>query len=472
MSDTGTVFQSQLAAFARDGAPDYAARVANLQKLRSAIEDWEDRIVEAISADFSANGMGGRSHHETILAETFFCRADLKFTLKNLRRWMRPKRVRTPLHLMPSHSEIRMQALGVVGIISPWNYPLQLAIAPLTAALAAGNRVMLKPSEHTPATSALLVEMLAIFPPETVSVITGGPEVAARFSALPFHHLFFTGSTAVGKIIARTAADSLTPLTLELGGKSPAIIDTSADLDRSAERLIMGKLLNSGQTCVAPDYVLTPETTLRPFAEKLLQTARRFYPAVADNLDYTSIVSDAQFARLQELIADARAKGAEVLVASSDSDNALAAARKIPLTLILNPTPDMRVLQEEIFGPILPILPANTPDAAITHINQGDRPLALYWFGEDAANREAVLSRTLSGGVSVNEVLWHLVQENLPFGGVGASGMGAYHGDYGFKTFSHERGVLFQRKFSAGKMLYPPYGRAWARVIKMMKKLT
>ncbi len=471
MNDMQKVFDAQLAAFNHDGAPDFAERVANLERLHSLIGEWEGRICDAISRDFSANGAGGRSRHETILAETNFARMDIRYTLKHLRRWMKPKRVRTPLHLLPSHSEIRKQALGVVGVVSPWNYPFQLAIVPVTAALAAGNRVMLKPSEHTPETAALLAEMLAPFGPETLHVVTGGPEVAAQFSALPFHHLFFTGSTAVGRIVAQAAARNLTPVTLELGGKSPAVVDAGADLSRSAERLVAGKLLNAGQTCVAPDYILAPRADIRPLADALLAAAERFYPRFADNPDYTGIISDARFAYLQALVNDARAKGAEVLVAGHDGDNALAATRKIPLTLVLNPTPDMQILQEEIFGPILPILPADTPSEAIDYINRHDRPLALYWFGEDAEHREQILSRTLSGGVCVNDVLFQLAQENLPFGGVGASGMGAYHGDYGFRSFSHERAVFFQRKFSAAKMLQPPYGKNWDRAVALMKRL-
>lgn len=471
-SDLSSAFHEQLKAFNDDGPPSFAQRQINLKKLLSAIDLWEERIIKAIAMDFSCNGLGGRSSHETIMAEIIIAKGDLKYTLKHLKKWMKVKRVSTALHFQPARSEIRMQPLGVVGIISPWNYPFQLAIVPFIAALAAGNRVMIKPSEYTPATSELLREMLqGIYGSETVYVAIGGVEVAAEFSRLPFHHIFFTGSTVVGKIVARAAAENLTPVTLELGGKSPAIIDESADLDLTSKRLAAGKLINSGQTCIAADYVLMPEGKILNFVDKIIMAAEELYPTVAGNSDYTSIISDRHYSRQLDLIEDARQKGAKIVTAGLDSANDLAASRKVPFTVILGVTPDMRVMQEEIFGPILPVLSCDTPEMAIDFVNKDERPLALYWFGENKKNREKILNGTVSGGVTINDTLWHLAQENLPFGGVGASGMGAYHGDYGFKTFSHARAVFHQSKYSTGKLLYPPYTQLADRILWLLKKI-
>jgi len=331
---------------------------------------------------------------------------------------------------------------------------------------------MIKPSELTPHTSDLLYEMLhSLFDPATVSVIRGGPEVAGRFSSLAFNHLFFTGSTAVGKKVARAAAENLTPLTLELGGKSPAIIDQSADLDLSAKRLAVGKLFNCGQTCVAADYILMPEKLIEPFCDKIIGFAEKLYPSIADNPDYTSIVSLPHYQRLVGLVDDARQKGARIITAGSEPKEALAKSGKIPLTLILGATPEMKVMNEEIFGPLLPVMVANSPRQAIERVNENERPLALYWFGRDRKNREKILNATLSGGVCINDTMWHLAHENLPFGGVGASGTGAYHADYGFKTFSHQRAVLYQKRLSGGALLYPPYGKKTDMVLNLLKKL-
>lgn len=471
MSNTANIFQAQLKDFEANGAPTYEQRVSNLKKILVAIDAWEDRIIAAIKSDFGSGELGGRSSHETIIAETFVSKTEIKYTLKHLKKWMRPKKVKTALHFKPGRGEIRYQALGVVGVISPWNYPFSLAIVPIVAALAAGNRVMLKPSEHTPNTSDVLAKMLGeLFDAKTVATVIGGVEVATEFSELPFHHIFFTGSTMVGKIVAQAAAKNLTPVTLELGGKSPVIIDPSADLSLSAKRITAGKTMNSGQTCVAPDYILMAQKDIQPFAEQIIKTAEDMYPTIADNPDYTSIVSDRQYQRQMDLLDDARKKGATVMQAGNDSDNAMAASRKIPLSIILGVTPDMRVMQEEIFGPLLPILSVESPQEAINHIGKDDRPLALYWFGSDTTNREKVLNGTLSGGVSINDTIMHVAQENLPFGGVGGSGMGSYHGEYGFKTFSHARSIFHQSKFSGTKMFYPPYTEKTDKLLKFLKK--
>ncbi|MBC7314276.1 MAG: aldehyde dehydrogenase family protein, partial [Rhizobium sp.] len=368
----------------------------------------------------------------------------------------------------PGTGMILRQPLGVVGIIAPWNYPLNLMLSPLVGALAAGNRAMLKPSELTPRFSAVLdAAVKEFFAEDEVAVITGGPEVAAAFSAAPFDHLVFTGSTAVGRKVAEAAARNLTPVTLELGGKSPAIIDVSADLDSAVPRLIWGKLLNSGQTCVAPDYALVPRDRVEDFVAAAKAAAEKQYPRLADNPDYTSIISARHFDRLAGLIGEARAKGAEVIELLPGTD----AARRILAPVVVTGANDtMALMREEIFGPILPVVPYDTLDEALAFINARDRPLALYWFGSDKAAEGRVLNGTISGGVTINDTILHLAQDNLPFGGVGASGYGHYHGEAGFVAMSKEKPVLRQSRLSAVALLYPPYGRIADMLLKVLAK--
>ena len=465
--DLGAVMAAQRKAFNAHPNPSHAERITNLKKLGAAIETHEADFQEAISEDF-----GNRSYIETILTETMVIKAGINHNIKHLKKWMAVRRTPTALHYKPSSNQIVPQPLGVIGIISPWNYPLQLAVMPLVGALAAGNRAMIKPSEYTPRLSELLKKVLGeLFTEDEVFVATGGVDVAQAFSSLPFDHLLFTGSTPVGRIVAGAASQNLTPVTLELGGKSPVIIDDSANMKLITPRITNGKLLNAGQTCVAPDYVLMPAAKIDAFSEAMIKKAEEFYPTFAGNSDYTSIVADSHYARLQNLLEDAENKGATLRTAGDDDKQQLAKERRVPLTVVTNTTPDMKIMQEEIFGPLLPVVASETLDDALGYIQERDRPLALYWMGEDSAKREKVLHESISGGVTINDCAWHVIQEDIPFGGVGPSGMGAYHGEDGFKTFSHMKGVYFQSRFSSGKMLFPPYTAKTQKLLKMLKKL-
>lgn len=460
------ILQVQRGAFNGNPNSPWAKRKANLLKLGKAINDNELAFQQAISEDF-----GNRSFTETSLAEVAVIHGGIKHALKHTQKWMRTRKAPTALQFKPGSNRIIPQPLGVIGIISPWNYPLQLAIMPLVGALGAGNRVMIKPSEYTPRFSGLLKSVLGqIFSEDEVYVAVGGVEVAQEFSALPFDHLLFTGSTNVGRIIAGVASKNLTPVTLELGGKSPVIIDDSANMKLAVPRIANGKLFNAGQTCVAPDYLLMPERKIDAFSKAIIAKAEEFYPTFAGNKDYTAIIADSHYARLQGLLEDAEIKGATLQTAGDDDTQVMAGERRIPLTIVTNTTPDMKIMQEEIFGPLLPIVASETLENSMQYIQRRDRPLALYWFGEDKTKRDHVLKSSISGGVSINETAWHVVQEDIPFGGIGPSGMGSYHGEHGFQTFSHMKGVFFQSKFSGGKMLYPPYTEKTQKVLNMMKK--
>ncbi len=460
------IMHAQRSAFNTNPNSSWEERKANLIKLGKAINENELKFQHAISEDF-----GNRAFVETTMAEIAIIHGGIKHALKHTPKWMRTKKAPTALQFKPASNKIIPQPLGVVGIISPWNYPLQLAVMPLIGALGAGNRVMIKPSEYTPKLSKLLKSVLGeIFSETEVFVAVGGVDVAQEFSSLPFDHLLFTGSTNVGRIVACAAAKNLTPVTLELGGKSPVIIDDSANLDLTIARITNGKLLNAGQTCVAPDYLLMAQGKIDAFADALIHKAETFYPNFAGNKDYTSIIADSHYARLQGLLEDAEIKGATIRTAGDDDTQVMAQERRIPLTVVTNTTPDMKIMNEEIFGPLLPIVASETLDDAMQYVQDHDRPLALYWFGENKAKREHVLKNSISGGVSINETAWHVVQEDIPFGGVGPSGMGGYHGEHGFQTFSHMKGVFLQSKFSGGKMLYPPYTEKTHKVLGMMKK--
>jgi coniferyl-aldehyde dehydrogenase len=347
----------------------------------------------------------------------------------------------------------------VVGIIVPWNYPLFLAVGPMIGALAAGNRVMLKLSESTPATGELLKRLFArVFPEDLVAVVLGEAEVGMAFSSLPFDHLLFTGSTSVGRHVMRAAAENLTPVTLELGGKSPAIVSADVPLKDAAERIAFGKTLNAGQTCVAPDYALVPHDRVEGFVEAYTQTVRAFYPTLADNPDYTAIINERQLARLNDYLEDARSKGARVISLFEQGQG-----RRLPFSLLLDVSDEMSVMQDEIFGPLLPIVPYTDLAEALAYINHRPRPLALYYFGYDKGEQKRVLEQTHSGGVCLNDTLLHVAQDDLPFGGVGPSGMGHYHGREGFMTFSKAKGVFIKQRFNAARLIYPPYGKAILR---------
>jgi coniferyl-aldehyde dehydrogenase len=446
-------------------APTLAERLDRLTRLRAAVSDNETRFEAAISADF-----GHRCTTETAIAETLLVLGEIRHAQKHLKKWMAPQRIATAPQFMPASNRLMPQPLGVVGIIAPWNYPLQLTLAPAVGALAAGNRVMIKPSELVPRFSALLREVIAAKFDAAEMMVTGiDGDIAQAFSSLPFDHLIFTGSTRVGRLVAEAAGRNLTPVTLELGGKSPAIVDRSADLGEAAARIAYGKLLNAGQTCIAPDYALVPETAVQDFAGKLDGQMRQMFGTDPGNGDYTSIVSDRHYARLEALVADATAKGAAVMQPAKPDDPAWKSKRKFPPTIIVGATPDMAVMQEEIFGPILPVLGYKDAGEPISYINRHDRPLALYWFGKDDAARDEVLARTVSGGVTVNDCLFHFAQVNQPMGGIGASGAGAYHGEWGFKALSKLKPVFYRSPFNRLADLYPPYGARIALLEKLMR---
>jgi coniferyl-aldehyde dehydrogenase len=446
-------------------APTLEERLDRLKRLRAAIADNEARFEQAISADF-----GHRSTTETMIAETLFVLGEIKHAAKHLKKWTAPQRIATALQFMPAKNRLIPQPLGVVGIIAPWNYPLQLTLAPAVAALAAGNRVMIKPSELVPRFSVLLKEVISQKFDASEMLVTGiDGDISQAFAALPFDHLIFTGSTRVGRLVAEAAGRNLTPVTLELGGKSPAIVDRSADLEIAAERIAYGKLLNAGQTCIAPDYALLPEGEVEGFAEKVQRHMRRMFGTDPDNKDYTSIISDRHYARLEGLVADAAAKGARIMQAAKPDDPAWRGKRKFPPTIVLGATPDMAIMQEEIFGPLLPVIGYRESGEPVAYINKRDRPLALYWFGNDRAARDEVLSRTVSGGVTVNDCLFHFTQVYQPMGGVGASGTGAYHGEWGFNALSKLKPVFYRSALNRLADLYPPYGAKIARLEKMLR---
>ena len=446
----------QRRAFQANPYPTREARVLWLDALHRLLADNQQAIIEAISADF-----GNRSADETRLAEIMPSLHGIHYARRHLRSWMKPARRRVGLAFQPASARVIYQPLGVVGIIVPWNYPLYLAIGPLIGALAAGNRVMLKMSESTPATGQLLKELLGrIFPDDQVAVVLGEADVGIAFSRLPFDHLLFTGSTSIGRQVMRAAAENLTPVTLELGGKSPAIVSTNVPLEDAAERIAFGKTLNAGQTCVAPDYVLVPRERLDGFVEAYRAAVRRFYPQLAGNPDYTSIINARQHARLQDYLDDAQAKGARLLPLFEQGQN-----RRMPHHLLLDVSDDMRVMQDEIFGPLLPVVPYGDLQQALAYVNARPRPLALYYFGYDKTEQQTVLERTHSGGACLNDTLLHVAQDDLPFGGVGPSGMGHYHGHEGFLTFSKAKGVFIKQRFNAARMIYPPYGKALQKLV-------
>lgn len=447
-SELSRLLALQRQAHAADPAPTEATRRDRLQRLGALLDKHVENFTAQISEDF-----GTRASAEITLTEVVPVRSAIRHALQHLRAWMRPRRAATGWMFLPGRSLLLRQPLGVVGIVSPWNYPLLLALSPLVDVLAAGNRALLKPSELTPRfAEGLRLAVTEFFQPDEVAVLTGDATLGQVFCAQPFDHLVFTGSTAVGRLVAQAAAKNLTPVTLELGGKSPVLVDTSCDLGKTLDRLAWGKLINAGQTCIAPDYALVPRPLVAPFVAALRASMLRLYPRFQGNPDYTSIASDKHFARLQALVADARAQGATVVELEPSNGG-----RQMPPALLLDVHSGMRVLQEEIFGPVLPIVPYDTLEEAIAYINARDKPLALYWFGTHTAHRDQVLAQTQSGGVSTNDTLVHLAQDGLPFGGVGPSGQGHYHGEWGFCRFSHEKAVFQQSRWSGGGLVYPPY---------------
>jgi acyl-CoA reductase-like NAD-dependent aldehyde dehydrogenase len=463
-ADLAALLVRQREAFLRAGPSGHELRVAALDKLQRMIVKFRDDIVRAVGEDF-----GNRSAHETLLAEVLTSLDTVRHARKHLKRWMKPqKRPLDRTKFTFARARVHYQPLGVVGIIAPWNYPVYLALSPLVAAIAAGNRAMIKPSELTPRTSALLQRMVAeTFDPTEIVVVTGGPEIGEAFSRLPFDHLLFTGSTAIGRRVMQAAAANLVPVTLELGGKSPAIVAPDYPLDKAVQSIMTGKLLNAGQTCIAPDYVFVPRAKQQDFVAKAKAVTAKLYPTIAGNPDYTAIVSDRHFQRLQRLADEARQAGVDV-VELGPAGEAPGNQRKIAPTLLLDPDDRLALMQEEIFGPLLPVKGYDDLNETIDYVNRHPRPLALYLFSDDASTVDRVLTRTTSGGVTVNDTLYHVAAEDLPFGGVGPSGIGAYHGREGFITFSHAKGTFYQSKRNLGGLLRPPYGPRMDRLLKFM----
>jgi acyl-CoA reductase-like NAD-dependent aldehyde dehydrogenase len=430
------------------------------------VEEGAADFAAAIDADF-----GHRSLQETELAEVFPSLSAIRHALAYGLGWMRTRRRPTGKWFLPGSSRVMPQPLGVAGIIVPWNYPLYLSIGPLAAALCAGNRAMLKLSELTPAFGALFeARVAALFSAEEVAVVNGDAQVAAAFSRLPFDHLLFTGSTSVGREVMRAAAENLTPVTLELGGKSPAIVAPGYSMRHAASRIMLGKCLNAGQTCIAPDYVLVPEGAEQSFIAAARDCVARMYPQILATPDYSSIVNLRHFERIRGYLEDAEAKGATVENLAAHGEAPDAATRRMPPLVLTGVHDGMRVMQDEIFGPLLPVVGYRDIDAAISHVNARPRPLALYLFDTDPARTRRVLARTVSGGVTVNDTLLHIAQEALPFGGVGPSGMGAYHGYDGFLTFSKVKPVFRQARFNGVALFNPPYGARFARMIRILKR--
>jgi acyl-CoA reductase-like NAD-dependent aldehyde dehydrogenase len=464
-------FWSMHAASRAEPASDPSERRRVLRSLQSIISASAPKFVDAIARDY-----GLRAPGETRMAEIVPALMMVRNALANVGAWMRPQvRGRTWL-FWPARNEVHWQPKGVVLVISPWNYPLQLTIGPLAAALAAGNRVIVKPSETTPATSALLKQALeAGLGTDRVLVANGGPEIAEGLCRLPFDHILFTGSTAVGRKVMTAAAQNLTPVTLELGGKSPAIVHQEADLALAAHRIVRGKLLNAGQTCIAPDYALVQRGQVEAFLRLFRETAARFYPRLLDNPDYTAIINSRHYERLAKLIDDARSKGARIETADPAGELAGATGspqlRKLAPAVLAGVTDEMIIAREEIFGPLLPVVAYDTLDEAIAYVNARPRPLALYYFDISRRRIRHVLSRTVSGGVTVNDTMYHFAQEQLPFGGIGASGMGSYHGRDGFGTFSHAKGTFLQSRFTLTSLLSPPYDKWFRQVIRFVIRI-
>ncbi|MFH1156955.1 MAG: coniferyl aldehyde dehydrogenase [Pseudomonadota bacterium] len=446
------VFQAQKRAFLNNPMPGVKERIQTLNRLKQAILANRDDIVAALNSDYSC-----RSEDETLLGEVLPSVEGIAFAARHVKSWMKPVRRRPGLMFQPATARVLYQPLGVVGIITPWNYPLFLSMGPLAGVLAAGNRAMIRMSRNTPATAGVVSAMIArTFDPDQVWVAGHGP--GSEFAAKPWDHLVFTGSTTVGRHVMRAGADNLTPLTLELGGKSPAIIGPDAPMDPAARSIAFGKLFNAGQTCVAPDYVLCPKGRVDDFMIRFEAHVRRMYPTMADNPQYTAIIDESQLGRLRDLIQDARDRGGRVIVINPGRES-FENTRKLPVHLVVNVNPEMTALNREIFGPVLPVIPYESLAQAMAWVNGRPRPLALYYFDTNRRNADTVIAGTRSGGVVINDTLIHAVQDDLPFGGIGESGMGQYHAREGFLAFSKARPVVTKSRFNTGPLVHPPYGR-------------
>ncbi|QFT79926.1 Coniferyl aldehyde dehydrogenase [Roseovarius sp. THAF27] len=429
--------------------PDAAVRRRRLDALRNMVKKNRAEIARAIDTDF-----GGRPAHETEILEIVPLLGAIRHARSHVARWMRDERRPPSLAFRGGRAWVRHEPLGVVGIVSPWNFPLYLCLGPLVDALAAGNRAMIKPSELTPRFSELLEELVRkTFESDEVAVIMGDVDVARAFTALPFDHLVFTGSTTVGRHVMRAAAENLTPVTLELGGKSPAIVTEGYSLHAAAQAIAQGKFLNAGQICIAPDYALVPAGQEEALARAVLAAAEGSYPAASAARDYASIITERHRSRLEDAVAEAEKAGARVLSAQGNWGG------RMPPTVVIGAPEQGVLMTEEIFGPVLPIVPYRNLEDALTIVNRRDRPLALYAFAKDRKTQRRILDRVISGGVTLNGTIAHIAQENLPFGGVGASGMGAYHGRDGFRRLSHARSVFRPGPVDAFALLRPPFGR-------------
>ncbi|WP_286265993.1 coniferyl aldehyde dehydrogenase [Thalassotalea atypica] len=464
------VFVSQKKAFSRQPYPEVDARIADLTNLKTSIIAHKEELLVALSNDFRC-----RAHGDTKMGDIMPTLGSISYTIKHLKKWMKPSKRHVGIMFQPAKAFVTYQPLGVIGIITPWNYPVFLSLGPLITAIAAGNRAMIKMSEFTPKTNDVIEKIIArVFSKEQVLVVHGGPDVATHFSNQAFDHLLFTGSTRVGKLVMAAASKNLTPVTLELGGKSPTIIDDEIELKDAVSRIILGKSLNAGQTCVAPDYILCPHNRIDALVDELNSWFNQLYPNIANNDDYTAIVNDGQFNRLTSWLEDARTKGALItpLIKGNANDeqtlNSCAEQGKIPLTVLTNVSDEMIVMQDEIFGPLLPIVGYEQMSEAITYVNERPRPLALYLLSHNEQLQQQVLKQTHSGGVCLNDSAMHVAQEDLPFGGVGPSGMGHYHGHEGFTTFSKAKGVYKKGRFNMATNAFPPYGKF---IHKMIDKL-
>ena len=446
-----------------EGAPSAALRADRLDRCMAMVSAYKKEIVESMQDDF-----GNRDPIMSATTEVDSVIGPMVHAKKNLKKWMKSEKRKASiagtgplLSLTGAKAVINYQPKGVVGVISPWNFPVNLALAPLAGIIAAGNRVMLKPSELTPSSSDLMKKMInEYFDESEIAVFTGDPEVGAAFSALAFDHMLFTGGTEIAKHVMRAAADNLVPLTLELGGKSPVVVGQSSKMQDVAQRVMQGKTMNAGQICLAPDYALVPEGKVNEFVDAAVSVTSEMFPEMKDNDDYTSIINQKHYDRIQGYLTDAKEKGAEVVeINPSNEDFSQQPHHKIPPTIVLNPTEDMQIMQEEIFGPVLPVKTYSNVSESVDYINSKDRPLGLYYFGKDKKEQDFVLNNTTSGGVTVNDVISHIQMEDLPFGGVGPSGMGSYHGHDGFKEFSHAKATYTQSKLNLMKIagLVPPY---------------
>lgn len=457
--DLTALLNGQREAIAADPCPSISARIDRIDRCIDMIVTHQDSICEAVEKDF-----GCRSKYVTRLTDLFISLQNLKFVKKNLKKWMKVERRKAifPTNLLGGRSEIHYQPKGVVGIMTPWNVPVNMIFSPLADILGAGNRAMIKPSEFTPNTAALMQQLFAeYFSADEIVVVTGGVATGAAFSRLPLDHIIFTGAGHIGKMVMQAAAENLTPVTLELGGKSPVIISNSCKLEDAAEKIMAAKTMNGGQVCISPDYCFVPAAKLETFVDHCKQIVARTFPSFQDNPDFVSLINEANYDRVKSYLDDAVSKGAEVI--SLDATQATwddRSKHKIPLHLVINPTDDMLVMQEELFGPILCVRSYDSLDYCINDINNRPNPLALYYFGNDKAEQDKIVKQTLAGAMTVNDIAMHFACDDLPFGGVGASGMGHYHGREGFKTFSHAKSVFKQGVLNLPKLagLLPPYG--------------